>query len=70
MGGLEGPGALSWLLVEGALAGTWSRKRAGARIEVHVEPFGKLTKAQLVGVEAEAERVGTFYGLEPKLFVR
>ncbi len=69
-GRLEGPGALSWLLVDGAVAGTWSRKRAGARLEVHVEPFGKLTKAQLAGVEAEAERVGTFYGLEPKLFVR
>ncbi len=69
-GRLEGPGALSWLLVDGAVSGTWSRKRTAKGIEVRVEPFGKLTKAGLDGVRAEAERIGAFFGLESRLTVR
>ena len=66
-GRLEGPGALSWLLLDGVVAGTWSRKRAGARIELTVAPFGRLTKPQRTGVEEEADRIGTLFGLEPKV---
>jgi len=68
-GRLEGPGALSWLLVDGVVAGTWSRKRAAKRIEVRVEPFGSLGAAQRAQLEAEAERIGAFFALEPKLSV-
>lgn len=66
-GRLEGPGALSWLLLDGAVAGTWSRKRAGARIQLAVKPFGRLSKAQRASVEEEAERIGRLFGLEPAL---
>jgi succinate dehydrogenase/fumarate reductase flavoprotein subunit len=69
-GRLEGPGALSWLLVEGRIAGTWSRKRAGTRIELLVEPFSALTNAHRLGLDEEASRIGAFYGLEPKLTLR
>ncbi|MCP9485991.1 MAG: winged helix DNA-binding domain-containing protein [Gaiellaceae bacterium MAG52_C11] len=69
-GRLEGPGALSWLLVGGVVAGTWSRKRAGKKVELRVESFAKLTRAQLVGLEREAARVAACFGLEPQLIVR
>lgn len=68
-GKLEGPGAVSWLLADGVVAGSWSRKRAGKRIEVRVQPFGRLTKAQRGELDAEAERVGALFGLEPKLLL-
>ena len=69
-GRLEGPGALSWLLVDGLVAGTWSRKRAGTRIELRVEPFSALTEAPRLELDEEANRIGGFYDLEPKLTVR
>ena len=68
-GRLEGPGALSWLLLDGVVAGTWSRKRAGKRIELRVRPFRRLPKARRTELEAEAGRVGALFGLEPKLVV-
>ena len=68
-GRLEGPGALSWLLVDGLVAGTWSRKRAGKRIELRIEPFAKLTKGKLAGLEQEAARVAACFGLQPQLMV-
>ena len=68
-GKLEGPGALSWLLVDGVVVGTWSRKRAGKRIELRVEPFRRLTKAERSGLDTEAERVGGLWSLEPFLRV-
>ena len=68
-GRLEGPGALSWLLVDGAVAGTWSRRRAGKRIELRIEPFTPLTKEHGQALVEEGARVGAFFGLEPKLSV-
>ena len=68
-GRFEGPGALSWLLVDGVVAGTWSRKRAGKRIELRVQPFRRLPKARRGELDAEAGRVGALFGLEPRLVV-
>jgi hypothetical protein len=68
-GRLEGPGALSWLLIDGTVAGTWSRKRVGKRIELRVEPFRRLTKPNREALAEEAARVGGFFGLEPRLSV-
>jgi hypothetical protein len=66
-GRLEGPGALSWLLVDGVVAGTWSRRRAAGRIELTVSPFARLGTSDRAGVEEEAERVAFLFGLEPRL---
>ena len=63
-GRLEGPGALSWLRVDGAVAGAWSRKRTGKKVELRVEPVSHLARKQHVALEAEAERVGALWGLE------
>jgi hypothetical protein len=68
-GRLEGPGALSWLLADGVVAGTWSRKRADKRIELKVEQLRRLTRSNREALAEEAARIGAFFGLEPRLIV-
>ena len=66
-GRYEGAAGVSFLLVDGVCAGIWRRKRTARRVELTVEPARPLTRAERAGVEAEAERIGAFYGLEPFL---
>ena len=66
-GRYEGPAGTPFLLVDGLCAGIWSRKKRAKRIELAVEPARNLTRAERAGVEAEAERIGSFLGLEPAL---
>jgi len=68
-GRLEGPVAVSWLLVGGRGAGIWTRERRGRRLELRVEPLRRLTKAERGELADEAERIGRFLGLEPVLDV-
>ncbi len=68
-GRYEGPAGTPFLLVDGICAGVWSRKKSAKRIELTVQPARKLTRVERAGVEAEAERIGTFLGLEPRLSV-
>ncbi|HYY80736.1 MAG TPA: winged helix DNA-binding domain-containing protein [Actinomycetes bacterium] len=58
------------LLVDGRVAGTWRQRRAGAgRLSVAVRPFGRLDRALLPALEAEAADVGRFLGVEADLAV-
>lgn len=57
------------LLVDDAVAGVWHQRRSGRRVEVAVEPFGKLTKARLAEVERPTERVGEVLEGRPELTV-
>jgi hypothetical protein len=66
-GRYEGPAGTPFLVIDGVCAGIWSRKKSAKRIELTVEPVCKLTKAEREGVEAEAERIGAFLGLDPAL---
>jgi hypothetical protein len=66
-GRYEGPAGVRFLLVDGVAAGLWERKKTAKRIELRVAPVVKLTRAQRSELEAEAERIGLFYGLEPLL---
>jgi hypothetical protein len=68
-GKFEGPAAVCWLVIDGVAAGMWKRRRHGKRLELDVEPFRKLTRAQRVRLGAEATRIGHFLGLEPQLVV-
>ena len=68
-GRYEGPAGVPFLLVDGVCAGFWSRTKRAKRIELHVEPARRLTRAERSGVTAEAERIGAFLGLEPVLTV-
>jgi len=66
-GRYEGPAATPFLVIDGVCAGVWSRKKTARRIELTVEPARTLTRPELAGVDAEAERIGAFLGLEPAL---
>jgi hypothetical protein len=67
VGGQAGPVAV--LVVDGVVAGVWHQKRSGKRIDITVEPFGRLTAARRRAVEAEAERVGEILEGRPTLTV-
>ena len=66
-GRYEGPAGTPFLLVDGVCAGIWRRRKTAKRIELTVEPARRLTRAERAGVDAEAERIGAFLGLEPRL---
>lgn len=68
-GRYEGPAGTPFLLIDGLCAGIWSRRKTSKRIELTVEPARRLTRAERFGVEAEAERIGAFLGLEPRLAI-
>jgi hypothetical protein len=68
-GRYEGPAGTPFLVVDGVCAGIWSRKKTAKRIALTVEPARTLTSAERAGVEAEAERIGSFLGLEPVLSI-
>jgi winged helix DNA-binding protein len=48
------------LIVDGKVSGVWSYERVGGRIEVAVEPFGKLAAASKRAIGEEIERLGEF----------
>jgi hypothetical protein len=66
---LRGAGPHPALLLDGRVAGVWSREQRGRRVDIRVEPFGRLTKAQQAGLGDEAARVARTYGAEPRLEV-
>jgi hypothetical protein len=66
-GRYEGVTGTRVLLVDGVVAGTWSRRRLGKKVELDVTPVGRLTRAQRTALTSEAERIGVFLGLEPVL---
>jgi Winged helix DNA-binding domain len=57
------------LLVDGAVAGVWQRRKSGKRLEVRVEPFGRLTARQRTAVQAEAARIGRIVEAEATVSV-
>jgi hypothetical protein len=64
---LRGAGPNPALLVDGRVAGVWQRRQSGKRMEIRVEPFGKLTAAQRKELADDAARVARTYGTEPVL---
>jgi hypothetical protein len=65
-GRYEGPAGVRFLLIDGVTAGLWKRKKTAKRIDVHVTPVRRFSRAAL---EREVERYATFLGVEPSLTV-
>ncbi|MGH3761687.1 winged helix DNA-binding domain-containing protein [Actinophytocola sp.] len=55
------------LLVDGVVGGIWHQRRSGRRIEITVEPFGRLPKARLRELDEQADRVGAILEGGPEL---
>ncbi|HWM12322.1 MAG TPA: winged helix DNA-binding domain-containing protein [Solirubrobacteraceae bacterium] len=58
------------LLVDGRMVGVWSHECKGERLEVELEPFGRLGRGVRAGLEAEAEALAGFLGGELTFRVR
>ena len=59
-GRLEGPAPVPWLIVDGHVAGSWSRRRSGAAIRVEVEPLPPLGVRAQSALERERETLIRF----------
>jgi hypothetical protein len=68
-GRLEGVVALPTLLVDGLVTGMWERRTRGRRIQITVEATKALTAGQHRRLEAEAARVGAFFGADASLAI-
>jgi hypothetical protein len=68
-GRYEGPAGVRFLVIDGVTAGLGERKTRGKRIELNVSPVRRLTRSERRQLDEEAERIGTFLGLEPALTV-
>jgi hypothetical protein len=55
------------VVVDGRVVGTWQARRAGDRLDVSVEPFGRLPPGSRPGLEAEVADLGRFLGVEARL---
>ena len=66
-GRYEGPAGTPFLVVDGLASGIWRRRKTAKRIELTVEPARPLTRAERTAVGDEAERIGAFLALEPRL---
>ena len=66
-GRYEGPAGTPFLMIDGFAAGIWSRKKSSKRIELTVTPARRLSRPERARVEDEANRIGSFLGLEPRL---
>jgi hypothetical protein len=50
------------VLAGGRVVGVWTLERAGGRVEVSVEPFGRLAPAHRRAIADEVDRLGAFLG--------
>jgi hypothetical protein len=64
---LRGAGPNPALLVDGRVRGVWQREQRGRKLEVRVEPFLRLTRAQRSELADEAARVGRTFGADAVL---
>jgi hypothetical protein len=55
------------VLVGGRIVGTWRQRRAGGRLIVAVEPFGRLPRDTHAALAAEAADIGRFLGLTTRV---
>jgi uncharacterized protein YcaQ len=66
----EGATGVPVLLTNGVVSGVWDRRERGGRVEIGVVPARPLTAPERRGVEAEAARLGRFFGRETVLSLR
>lgn len=57
------------VVVDGRVAGTWSRKVRAAHVDVAVVPFGDLSPATRRGVERATAAYGAYLGLEARVSI-
>jgi hypothetical protein len=54
---------------DGQVVGVWKRKVTAKRVDITLEPFGRLSKRRLAGIERAADEYGTFLRLPARVLV-
>ena len=57
------------LLVDGVVAGVWHQRRSGRKLDITVEPLGRLTRTQRAELDEQVERVGQVLEATPSLTI-
>jgi hypothetical protein len=57
----RGPGAV---LIDGEIVATWRARTKGTRLEVTIEPFGRLARAAREAISVEGDAIAPFRGAE------
>jgi len=57
------------LLIDGVVAGVWHQRRSGRKLDITVEPFGRLTSAQRRELDDQVARVGEILEGSPRLAI-
>ncbi|GAA2814148.1 winged helix DNA-binding domain-containing protein [Saccharopolyspora taberi] len=57
------------LLVGGTAAGVWHQRRSGRKVDIAVEPLGRLTAAHRSALDEQVERIGAFLEARPRLTI-
>jgi uncharacterized protein YcaQ len=58
------------VLLDGAVAGVWSYKRQGRKLQVNIEPWKKLTRTMREAVAEEAQSLAGFFESQFDLVIR
>jgi DNA glycosylase AlkZ-like len=66
-GRFEGIAGAPTLLIDGVVCGLWRRAKSGKRIDIEVSPTRRLSPVERQELEAEAQRIGDFFGVAPAL---
>ena len=57
------------LLVDGVVGGVWHQRRSGRKVQITVEPFEELTRAQRRQLDDEVDLVGAVLEATPTLTI-
>jgi hypothetical protein len=57
------------ILIEGSVAGTWSHKVQGSKLEIKVEPFTRLSAHARRAIKQEAASLTDFYDCKMELVI-
>jgi hypothetical protein len=57
------------LLIGGIVSGVWHQRRSGRKLDITVEPFGRLTAPQRRELDEQVERIGEFFESKPQLTI-
>jgi hypothetical protein len=55
------------VLIDGGIAGVWSYKIQGGRLQVTIEPFGRLAPGVRSRINLEAQALGAFLALQAEV---
>jgi hypothetical protein len=63
----QGAAVTAVIVLNGRVAGSWSKTRKGQRVEIRLNPFRKLDRDEHEALKSEVTRYGGFWGIPAKM---